>query len=295
MAWSCMKQIFATKLRIYLFGGIFLGFFTTCSIVDPAEDIPSYIHIDNITLSAIGNQGSSSAAITEAWIFMDGELVGGFELPCTVPILAAGNHSFIIKGGVKMNGLTSTRAIYPSWKGWEGTLELTRGEIVNVNPSITYFPLIDFVNTWMENFETAGISLIPETNSSAIVVKDSIPYAFEGNTSAYIHLNNNDTTNFVGSSSIAYNMPAANNTWIEFNYWSDTPFICGIVEENNPNNRVQWVSVNPNWAWGKIYIRLTDALASATQNVNYKIYFAMENPSSQTESNLYLDNIKLLK
>lgn len=99
-----------------------LGFFTTCSIVDPAEDIPSYIHIDNITLSAIGNQGSSSAAITEAWIFMDGELVGGFELPCTVPILAAGNHSFIIKGGVKMNGLTSTRAIYPSWKGWEGTL-----------------------------------------------------------------------------------------------------------------------------------------------------------------------------
>ena len=115
-----MKQFVAAYLQKILFGSFLLGCFSGCSVFDPAEEIPSYLHIDAMTLTATGNQGSSTSDITDAWVFMDGQLLGGFELPCTIPILAEGAHNFIIRGGVKMNGLSSTRAIYPAWKGWEG-------------------------------------------------------------------------------------------------------------------------------------------------------------------------------
>lgn len=289
-----MKHFFAAYFRISFVLGIFLIFQWSCSVIDPAEEIPSYLHIDSLSLTAVGGQGTSTSSITDAWVYMDGALLGGFELPCNIPILAEGAHNFLICGGVKMNGLSSTRAIYPFWKGWEGSITLSRREKTTINPVITYFSTVDFINNWMENFESAGISLVPETNS-ATLRKDSMPYAFEDLHSGYVHLNNTDSSLFIAASSTGYSMPPSNDTWIEFNYWCDGPFTVGIENANNPNIKFAWLEVEPSWAWKKIYIRLTDVLASSTLNVNYKIYFAMQNPSSQSESHLYLDNIKLLK
>ncbi len=290
-----MKHIFAAYFRNYLAVGILFGFLSGCSVIDPAEDIPSYLHIDSISLSALGNQGSSSSNISDAWVYMDGALVGAFQLPCNIPILAEGTHKFIISGGVKMNGLSSTRAIYPSWKPWQGELSLIRGQKIYINPTLTYYPTVDFVNNWMENFETAGISLIPESSSSGIIVKDSIPFTAEGNHSGYVHLNGTDTTIFIGASSQGYSMPPSVDTWIEFDYWSDAPFTVGIEKETDATVKIAWLEVEPGYAWKKIYVRLTDALAAAPQGVNYKIYFAMNNTNLTSELHLYLDNIKLLK
>jgi hypothetical protein len=299
-----MKQLFAASFSKLVTGGMLVISFAGCSVLDPAEDIPSYLHIDSMSLSTTSIvQQSSSAKITDAWVFMDNELLGAFELPCNIPILAEGTHSFHIRGGVKMNGLVSTRAIYTAWKQWEGNVTLTRGEKAYITPVVTYFPGIDFGNTWMLNFDLQGTSLIPEATSSGIIVKDTIPYAYEGPHSGYVHLNNNDTTFFFGTSADGYIMPPNLDTWIEFDYRSDAPFTVGIKADGGPPYSVPWIEVQPNLAWTKIYIRLTEPLSrAATENFTYtpattpyKIYFAMINPSSQAESHLYIDNIKLLK
>lgn len=295
-----MKHFFAANFLKLLLPGILIGLFSGCSVINPAEEVPSYLHIDAISLNAVGNQGSSTSKITDAWIFMDGNLLGGFELPCNVPILAEGNHQFVIKGGVKMNGVSTTRAIYPSWKGWEGTVSLSRGQKTTINPVVTYFSGIDFSGNWMLNFDQSGNSLIPEANSSGTIIVSDSASGYEGK-SGYIHLNNNDTTFFVGSSSTGYIMPPTVDTWLEFDFKSDAVFTVGIEETVNTFHRIAWLQVQPNSSWTKIYIRLTDALTQAATespspaSVPYKIYFAFANPSSQSESYLYLDNIKLLK
>ncbi len=297
-----MKQLYAAHWFKSIAAGILIGFSAGCTVLDPAEDIPSYLHIDAITLNATGVQGTSRATITDAWIFMDGDLLGGFELPCDVPILADGTHRFIIRGGVKMNGLSTTRAIYSSWKGWEGNIELSRGQSVTASPVVTYFTGVDFVNTWMLNFDSQGTSLVPEPTSSGIIVKDTVPAAYEGPYSGYVHLNNTDTTFFFGASSTGYIMPPNIDTWLEFDYRSDVAFTVGI-KETVTGYAEPWLEVQPNQDWTKIYIRLTDVLAKAATvnfshspaNTPYKIFFAFVNPSSQAESNLYIDNIKLLK
>jgi hypothetical protein len=297
-----MKQIFAASIP-KLVGVILIGFYSGCSVLDPAEDIPSYLHIDSITLSVQSDEGSSSAKISDAWVFMDGKLLGGFELPCNIPILAEGTHSFLIRGGVKMNGLSSTRAIYPGWKGWEGSVNLVRGQKTAVAPVVTYFPAIDFLGTWMLDFDQQGTSLIPEPTTSAVVKVDSLYNVYENNC-GYIHLNNNDTSFFWGTSPPnGYLMPATTDTWVEFDYWSDCPFSVGIAKNADINYKVEALTVLPRYTWTKIYIRLTDALSAALAagsgynpaSTPYRIYIGFNNPSSQSESHLYIDNIKLLK
>lgn len=300
-----MKQLYAATLFPLLACAILIGSFAGCKIIDPAEDIPSYIHIDAMSLQVTGTaQGTSRSAITEAWIFMDGELIGGFELPCTIPILAEGSHNFVIRGGVKMNGLTATRAIYPSWKGWEDNITLIRGQKVTVSPVVTYFPSwnFDIASTWMCNFDAPGTNFDAYSESQQRhIIKDTVG-SVDGSNYAKINLNNPDTTFFVGGSTDGYFMSPVTDVWLEFDYKSDCEFTVGV--ENSvatPIYRVPWLTVQPRAGWTKIYVRLTDALAEAAQLsddpgvVRYKIYFAMVNPTTQAESTLYIDNIKLLK
>lgn len=297
-----MKQLYAATLFPLLTCAILIGSFAGCKVIDPAEDIPSYIHIDAMSLQVTNPsvQGSSRTAITEAWIFMDGALIGGFELPCTVPILAEGSHRFVIRGGVKMNGLTSTRAIYSSWKGWENNVTLIRGQQVTVSPVVTYFPALNFsTTTWLCNFDSQGTNFNTYSESPAILVYDSLSFPLEGN-AGKIHLTDPDSSFFVGGSYIGYYMSPVTDVWLEFDYKSDCEFTVGI-ENTVSAFRIPWVTVQPNEDWTKIYVRLTDVLAEAAQvsadpgTTPYKIYFAMANPTTQSESTLYLDNIKLLK
>ncbi|MBI3511915.1 MAG: hypothetical protein HY064_14745 [Bacteroidetes bacterium] len=282
-----MKHFSAATLRKF-FPVLFLfGIFSGCRIINPAEDIPSYIHIDSITLSTSGNQGSNSSKITDAWIFVDSKLIGGFELPCTVPVLADGTHHILIRAGIKQNGLSSTRAIYPFYKGWEGDVALTKATVTTINPVISYFPGLDFSSTWMDNFEVAYGFTADTIYHSQITLCDS-PYVFEGLHSAYIRLSA-DTIQFIGRSPISYSFQGASDAYLEMDYRCNIPFTVGLV---NGFSYYPWATVGESETWNKIYIRLNDAVVV---NGSYQVYIGMFKFPDVAEPYLYVDNIKLLK
>lgn len=286
-----MKHIFASSIRNYLAGGILFGFLAGCSVLDPAEEIPSYLHIDAMQLSATGSQGTSISNITDAWVFMDGELLGAFELPCTLPILAEGTHSFIVRAGVKMNGLASTRAIYPFMKGWEGNITLTRAEVTSLNTlTVNYFSGISYV--WMEDFDDAGFSIATETGSATSMVRTSAN-GIEGQY-GLVQLSS-DTFNYIGSGPANDLAPPTSDTYIEFDYRCNQPFTVGVLSNSTAGQYSPWVSVEPSEEWNKIYIRLTDVLGSVNPTPDYKIYFGMIKESDVAQPYLNIDNIKLLK
>src|ERR1044071_5141348 len=143
-----------TKMKKVLLGaGLFalaVGAFSFdgCQVFDPAEDIPSYIHIDSIGLSVNSNEGTASHAIPDAWVYIDGALLGGYELPVNIPVLKEGTHTILVLSGIKQNGLSTTRAIYPEYQGWDTTVTLTRGQITHLGPIVVhYFPSTNF--EWM--------------------------------------------------------------------------------------------------------------------------------------------------
>src|SRR5665213_2886410 len=262
-----------------------------CSKFDPAEPIPSYIHIDKLTLTSIGpDQGSSTSDIKDAWIYMDNNLVGAFQLPCTVPILADGTHHFIVKGGVLMNGLVSTRAIYPFWRGWESDLTLTRGKVTTIGTqTLNYFPGTDFVGGVMD-FNLAS-ALTNDQTSNAVITCDPSG-AFEGAASGHIHIDLTTTPY-----ALCYNtpqlLPNTSDVWVEFDYKSTTAFTVGVIDDSIGVSS-PWLTIDPTPTWRTIYVRLTDVLEGAadTQTVPYNVYFGMLLPDNASSADLYLDNIK---
>lgn len=292
-----MKHILLTSFRKLFIGGILLGLFSGCSVLDPAEEIPSYLHIDALTLTCDqADQGSHTSKISDAWIYMDGKLIGAFQLPCTVPILAEGTHHFVIRGGVKMNGLSATRAIYPFWKGWEDDVTLTRAQVKSIGTqTLHYFSGIS--PTYLADFDGPGVNLVPNTLvTSARIYKVGAPDAFE-NISGYIKLDA-DTIVFIGESSTSYLMPPQSDVYLEFDYRCNNAFTVGVQGPNGAlTDSHAALVITPSDTWNKIYVRLTDVLADNNPNGTtlFKIYFAMQPDAGITESNLYLDNIKLLK
>jgi len=108
--------------------GFLLLMASACNIINPAEPVPSYVHIEKINLSTTYSpEGSNSSKIADAWVYMDGSLLGCFELPVTFPVIGTGTHSFTIKPGIKVNGIAATRAPYPFFNSYDKIVTLTAG------------------------------------------------------------------------------------------------------------------------------------------------------------------------
>lgn len=279
----------------YLLCGALISGFAGCSLLDRDEDIPSYIRISDISFTTNYNtEGSANEKITDAWVFMDGELIGGFELPCTIPILAEGEHRFIIRAGIKMNGTTTTRAIYPAIKGWDGILNLNRGQVVSINPNLQYFPGTEFV--WLEDFDAVGTTF---TDSGALIqnvfhLTTNPVEVLEGSRSGYARLDQDSFDLFVRSSLYFPDLnPAYSFVYMELNYRCNQPFSVGVQTREGEYRSV--AVVGKSETWNKIYINFSDAINQQPASSGYSFYITMRKQDDIAEPYLFLDNIKVVR
>src|SRR6185369_3550902 len=114
-------------------------FISSCNIINPAEPVPSYVHIDSFSLSTnLITQGSKSNKVVDVWAFVDGNAVGTFELPATFPVLSAGSHKLTLRPGILLDGIAATRSIYPLYTGYDTAINLESGKIKTGTPKIEY-------------------------------------------------------------------------------------------------------------------------------------------------------------
>ena len=267
----------------------------SCEIINPEEGIPSYIHINSIQLQINDSikEGSSSHKITDAWIFIDDELLGAYELPVTFPVLKEGKHILKIKAGIKVNGIANTRDQYPFYDFFTENINLIKGSTIEVSPVIEYYNTTVF--KWIEDFDSVGISLEPESNSDTTInIINASSLVFEGTGSGELTMNSNMVIAEVFTST-DYQLP--NNktpVYLEFNYKNNFTFVVGIYS-NLPSQSIQkrilWINTSDEW--NKIYIDLTTDVSAETTALDYKIFFGVNNINNASPK-IYLDNIKLV-
>ena len=158
---------------------------TSCYKFEGAQTVPSYIQVDNILLETYyPEQGSNSHAIKDVWIYENDELIGAFELPALLPVLASGNQKLEIRPGIKVNGISSTRAPYPfyapvafeNYELYEDSVQVL-GEF-----NAEYSSPLEF--GWMEDFEESGLT-IEEISTSDTAIKRTEPNDPEAYLSEY--------------------------------------------------------------------------------------------------------------
>lgn len=271
-----------------------VGAFFSCHKETP---IPSYIHIDKMIFNTnYSTEGSSSNKILDAWVYIDDNLVGVFELPRTFPVLYAGNHNIKIYAGIKEDGISETRIAYPFYDKYEKDVTLTQGQITTISPSVKYVPGITF--EWMEDFEgvSHGICVGDGVTKDSIMKITSDPAeVFEGNGSGKVSITGGTYFGQTCSKSVLPHGGAS--VFLEMNYKCNTKFNVGIIGYDAGGSiQLQQIKITlvPTSSWNKIYINFSNEVTTSIASTKFSIFFSMLNNTDLSSSEFYLDNVKLI-
>jgi hypothetical protein len=269
---------------------------------------PSYLHLESIDLETESFEGSSSHKITDAWITMDGNFLGAFEVPCIVPILAEGEHEFRISSGIKANGISATRITYPFYDVCDLFLKsnntyqlsdsnyitLIKDSSVVVKATTKYTENTDFL--FIEDFEDAGAVLEMSEQSDTILTTTNIDsLVFEGYGSGEVHLDSvNDFFELI-SSEFTPISSIYNATMLELNYRCDHSFKLGIAVKSADTgviDRYESIQISPSSDWNKIYVHMTNQVNLGNSEDEFGVFIGSVKSSSEETASFYFDNIK---
>lgn len=280
-----------------LFGFVFLVALisSSCEIINPNEDVPAYIHIDSIALSTQAQEGTNSNKITDAWVYIDGQTIGAFELPATIPILMSGKHQIDIRPGIKINGIGATRAIYPFFKPFIAEIDLTAKATTKLSPTTSYYDGIIF--DFIEAFEPPGTIFERTTNSDTSIMlenKECTPM----NNGSYGKICIDSLHPIFEFSTIkTFSLPKTGKpAFIELDYKCNTPFIVGVIinRSNGSSETHPVIVVNNAASWNKIYVNLSELIQREQSATSYKVFIGSQTQTSIGAGTIYLDNIKLI-
>jgi hypothetical protein len=287
----CWYDLVIWKMRFYLTGMAIL-LLTSCEIINPAENVPSYIHIDSFTVTSDNEtQGSSSSNIRDVWVTINGQDLGVHELPATLPVIASGNQSIILSGGIFINGISATRTPYPFYTHYETTLNLEKAKILTLNPTITYASFANFEQK--EDFDHPSISFDTTASSDTTLQKVEDSNSLEGQY-GYVYLDASHPR-FECASNPEFLLPGGGvPVYVELNYKCNNEFVVGTIANNGANVYVNdIITIRASDVWKKLYVNLTP-VASSISNADWKIFIRAIKSESLSTAQLYFDNIKVI-
>ena len=268
---------------------------TSCEKFSGDQTVPAYVKVDSIRLTTnYSTQGTAIHNITDAWVYIDGQLIGTFQLPATFPILQQGSHTLIVLPGVKKDGIASTRISYPFYQEITKTINLVPDKTLDFGTlSTTYATKTKFI--WREDFDDVAITL--DTTAAATTkikqTSSNSPLTLEGLHSAIIELDTVGAT-FACVSHSTFTIPNS-AVFLEMNFNINTSLIVGVyVTTFGIIYEVPIITLNPtNDKWKKIYIDLTTTLNAYTGATKFRVYYYLKNTTGD-HYRILLDNIKVL-
>ena len=292
------------QLILILFG--FALFITGCDIINPEEQIPSYLEIPAFNLiTELATEGTNSHKITEAHVFVANELIGIFTLPATIPVLTEGTQEVQVFPGIRANGLGDITDIYPFYERYETTVDFVVGDVVTINPTTNYLDNVKFFFEPQEDFEDATLTFSVDLDGDpATTIELTNQEVFEGGGSAIIEMERADPQIEIGSNLIT-ELPTSGSasTFLELNYKTEASFLMGIIGYDSQGRVIYSLidkGVNPKEEWNKIYFDFTqemiDLISLDNQLAGWRLVFVSDLFESESDqANIYLDNIKLVQ
>ena len=250
------------------------------------NQIPTYITIESITLDQ-----NSSSNITDAWVYIDDNLQGVYELPANFPVLEQGVHKLRIKAGIKDNGIAGTRIPYPFYSSY-----IVEQQEFNQETTLLSAPIVSYLESATlddkpEDFDGNGLNL--ETDSITFSINNNDP--LDGNYGVItltdsIFLSEVTTKEF-------NNLPQSGApVYLELDYKCNTRFLVGVYI-NFPQSSVlqkDLLWINPKDDWNKIYINLTSTISEAVGVDFFKVFIAIQRDFTLDKNTINFDNLRVV-
>lgn len=284
-----MRGIYLISLLVLL---------TSCDIFDKEEDIPGFVVITSADLQTNLDQGANTSNIVDATVFANSIFVGTFELPATIPILQTGTVQLQIAAGIKNNGLTNDRQVYPFYDFYEKEVTVIPDATVPITTDSTitfkYFPT--GINYVIEDFDDANTLTLAPTgiNNATTDLISSPPQNVKTNTS-YEAILPPDTGRFnVITNWNLHNLPKGNNMYLEIDFKGTVPLEVGIVTLDPAIHFIFALGLIPKPEYTKVYIDLTDEISQQISTNNFEIYLNAQSSNSFENDSIFIDNLKFV-
>ncbi len=270
------------------------GLLAGCDIINPADPVPAYLYIGNIAIEPVAGTGTNMHKVTEAWVFVDGNPLGAYDFPATVPVIGEGLATVIVRAGIRVNGVLAAADTYPFFMTWQSEINLAPLQTLDLPVQSRYLPNVVFA--LIEDFESAHGFTDLRGGDPAIAMTRTTGEVFEGSASGSIVLNTEMNLIQVANLPLLSSVPVNGSpVYLELHYKNNVNFSVGLVG-HDPGISPAAVSIlvlRPQEEWNKVYIDLTPAVR-ASQYAAYQILFSAVHDPVLEQSEVYLDNIKLL-
>ncbi len=265
---------------------------------------PSWLEVTQWTLLSntglSGAEGELTHNFSDAWVYIDDEVIGVFEVPFKIPILKSGPCTIKLYPTVRNNGIAATKKIYPFMEVYEVNTELIQKQTITINPVTRYNSMSQFS---IEDFEDPlNLNIIVDQNTSAI---KSTPTSnidlesFNGNFYGLIQLNQTDSS-WIASTQNQLFINKGRDAYLEVDYYNTNSITTGLIyvkpdntTQNNPNIRLQ-TQDSSTIRWKKIYIDLKELIGYAPNGSNFLQSFIATLDEGKSEGEIRIDNIKVV-
>lgn len=281
--------------KTILFLSLFFSliFLFSCSKESLKSPSSSFMVFTNPTLNITSSsQGSNAINVTDVWYYIDEQFQGCYPIDGIVPIVASGNANIKLFGGIRNNGIGSTRQPYYFFKPIAFTQAVEAGKTYSYSPVFEYISSAKFPVT--ENFELSGVLFQnagnPGDSSYSIVTNPSLVY---GGTGKSLFLGMSDakpTAEIVTTSSSAVPLSGA-RIYMELNYKCNQEIVVGVI---GGTERRDAIVLNATDNWKKIYIDLTKVVNTTPTYSYYKFYISAAKNANVANPAIYIDNVKVV-
>lgn len=283
-----MKHIYTLTLCILLSSLI------SCDDDDLKAPVPGYLRINEINVETTASvQGSNSSNIKDAWVFINDQLIGSFELPTNIPLQNTGSFNLKIRGGVFNNGQSINRVIYPFYDFYDKDTSISPQEQITINPTVFYKPDAIFDTPWSgENFES-GINFEHNSNSETNLVRNTTNDVFEGVASGLARLESNETFFEAYTPAFSDISRLGIATYLELDYKCTHDIIISVYTDSRTNQNAV-LALRSQSTWNKAYVDFTPVFSTLASATDFNIAIGYQKPEGEI-GELHLDNVKLVR
>lgn len=280
------------KLKHYSFLFIIGIIFFSCSKEDYEATIPAYISIPSISLTTdYATEGSASSNITDAWVFINDDLVGVYELPAKFPVLKEGNVTVKVFAGIRDNGIAASRVRYLLYEPHVESVQLVKSETVEISANVNYSSEAKF--SWLEDFENASSTFLYSTGRDTVIIKQEQEVK-EGQFSGRIFME--DDMDFFEATSLPFtSLPIGGTLYLEMDFKTNENVIVGVFLDGEQHAHI---TLNTTDVWRKTYLNLKEIVKAKPNAREVKIFLGLKEENGtifRTDNpDIYLDNIKLV-
>ena len=237
--------------------------------------IPTYFQINEIEFNDNFNGETSTSKISDVWFYVNDQKQGIYEMPCTFPVIGDGTNNIKIFSGIKVNGISASRDIYPFYESYDTTLNFISDSILSLLPKTKYKQNLNF---YSEDFDGLGnnfdISINSDTNFISPFPTDSVYGQLSSVGKVILQ---NPFLNFEATTFEIDDFPSGGSpVYLELDYKNNSTFIIGAyVNFSQSVIKKSIIAINPSEDWNKIYVNLTPTINESIGAQSLKVFISM--------------------